>query len=163
MPFYAFSVYWVNETWANMLTGCVYIYIYCWLSSSHWCSGSLIWPWFSQFAPSHYQEEHWKSVYVFHTPQIFTRTPSLILSTHVASFSPPLDSDEMFFSPFWKMAQSRAGLTTRTLLLYFRAALQPWAVCLPQWEDAMYPYVLAVWRLDSMWGQEWRDGLSPWV
>lgn len=25
-----------------------------------------------------------------------------------------------------------------------RAALQPWAVRLPQWEDAMYPNVLAV-------------------
>lgn len=47
--------------------------------------------------------------------------------------------------------------------LCFRATLQPGAVRLPQREDAVYPHVLAVWRLDGMRGQERRDGLSPWV
>lgn len=48
------------------------------------------------------------------------------------------------------------------LFMCFRAALS-WAVCLPQWKIAVYPFVLAVWWLDSMWGQKWRDGLSSWV
>lgn len=61
-------------------------------------------------------------------------------------------------------AVSRAGFSPhKRFPLCFRATLQPGAVRLPQREDAVYPHVLAVWRLDGMRGQERRDGLSPWV
>lgn len=51
----------------------------------------------------------------------------------------------------------------RDFLLSSRAALQPGAVRLPQREDAVYPHVLAVWRLDGVRRQERRNGLSSWV
>ena len=110
--------------------------------------------------PSFAIRTNMKSLFVFR--DLISSPHRHLTKAHVASFSPLLDL-KIFFLLFGRKARSRAGLTTQNLLLCFRAALQPRAVRLPQWEDAMYPNVLAVRRLDSMRGQEWRDGLSPWV
>lgn len=92
----------------------------------------------------------------------------LILLTALKAHTAPfrlLHSEFKWFSLLRKKAlvMCRFNHINPLFCVYFRAALQPRAVCLPQWEDAVYPDVLAVWRLDSVWGQEWRDGLSPWV